>query len=172
MMYTMKSGLLTRDGSELCRIISSLSGAERSILSPLGDLIAKTLVRFLPADSSSCPVSEKEYSLLDSAGNVLIKARPDCAPDEGDKKSSGSLRLPKVDRAAVYMRNEVCIFTMESPRLYILRFDDGHKVLSVTHRGITGGWDIDCSEDFSPEEICGLFIFCRYIEKENEFLIV
>ena len=40
------------------------------------------------------------------------------------------------------------------------------------HRGIAGGWTLEDNCGFSPEMLCGIFIFCRYIEQENEFMIV
>ena len=42
----------------------------------------------------------------------------------------------------------------------------------IMHRGLCGGWSIDADEAFSPGILCGLFAFCRYMEHENEFMIV
>ena len=35
-----------------------------------------------------------------------------------------------------------------------------------------GGWLFHDDHGFAPEVLCGIFAFCRYIEQENEFLIV
>ena len=45
-------------------------------------------------------------------------------------------------------------------------------LLTDNEKGIAGGWIVEDICGFVPEIICGIFIFCRYIEQENEFLIV
>ena len=43
------------------------------------------------------------------------------------------------------------------------------SVMQIFHRGIVGGWNIEAMDNFAPEIICGIFVFCKYIEQENEF---
>lgn len=52
-----------------------------------------------------------------------------------------------------------------------MKNSQGNTVLQVMHTEISGGWTIDAPDNFSPEVITGLFIFCRYIEQENEFIV-
>ena len=61
---------------------------------------------------------------------------------------------------------------MENEQNYIVLDDSNTEVIRIVHKGITGGWKIENGRDFSPEVLCGVFIFCRYIEQENEFLMV
>lgn len=72
------------------------------------------------------------------------------------------LRVSKLTRLTCYQR----LFSV-----YLTK-ENGTVVLQIMHRGIAGGWTIDTVEKFQPQVICGLFMFCRYIEQENEFIIV
>lgn len=55
---------------------------------------------------------------------------------------------------------------------YCLGKSAGEEAVRIFHRGLAGGWDIEAADEICPEIICGIFIFCRYIEQENEFPIV
>ena len=61
---------------------------------------------------------------------------------------------------------------MQNSQNYTLRDRAGYIVVQIMHRGLTGGWNMEVDEDFTPEILSGLFAFCRYIEQENEFLVV
>ena len=53
-------------------------------------------------------------------------------------------------------------------RLCSLQTSEG-LLVEMTHRGVLGGWDLRVSAGFSAVLLCGLFAFCRYLERENEF---
>ena len=40
------------------------------------------------------------------------------------------------------------------------------------HRGLIGGWTVEDDAGFTPEILCALFTFSRYLEHENEFVVV
>lgn len=61
---------------------------------------------------------------------------------------------------------------MHNSQNYSLINNANSEVLRIMHKGISGGWIVEDTCGFLPEIICGIFIFCRYIEQENEFLIV
>ncbi|MCR5089383.1 MAG: hypothetical protein K6C08_07735 [Oscillospiraceae bacterium] len=61
---------------------------------------------------------------------------------------------------------------MYTGRRYDLQDRDGNSILRIVHRGISGGWNLETQYIFPAEIICGIFVFCRYIEYENEFLTV
>ena len=44
--------------------------------------------------------------------------------------------------------------------------------MHILRRGIMGGWTIEDETGLSPEDLRGLFVFCRCLERENEFLTV
>ena len=63
-------------------------------------------------------------------------------------------------------------YGMHNSQNYSLINAHNSEVLRIMHKGIAGGWAVEDICGFVPEIICGIFIFCRYIEQENEFLIV
>lgn len=54
----------------------------------------------------------------------------------------------------------------------MLKEESGKAVMEITHRGLVGGWDIAGPEDFGCEGVCGIFLFGRFMERENEFWVV
>lgn len=64
------------------------------------------------------------------------------------------------------------VLTMHNSQNYSLMDTNDLEVLCIMHKGIAGGWMVESNCGFAPEIICGIFTFCRYIEQENEFLIV
>lgn len=54
-------------------------------------------------------------------------------------------------------------------RLFLRFFQNANLIV---HRGVTGGWDIDAPAAMSAGLVCGLYVFSRYLERENEFLTV
>ena len=81
-------------------------------------------------------------------------------------------RMPRVDHAAVTIDGKPYALVMHNSQNYGLNDPSGYTVVQIMHRGLCGGWDIDADEAFSPGILCGLFAFCRYMEHENEFMIV
>ena len=78
-----------------------------------------------------------------------------------------------VDDVLIYKVNgEEYLLTMHNSQNYSLINAHNSEVLRIMHKGIAGGWAVEDICGFVPEIICGIFIFCRYIEQENEFLIV
>lgn len=172
----MKGGILYREDTrqELARIRKALLGAEKKICDPDGNVALEADIRVLDKSQDvQADVRNKEYVLTDPQGEVLALARPDYAPGDAPEEAGWPLcRLPRVDRAQVAVAGKEYILTMENSQNYLLRNADGHQVLRVLHRGITGGWSLEEELNLSPALLCGLFVFCRYIEQENEFMVV
>jgi len=61
---------------------------------------------------------------------------------------------------------------MHNSQNYSMKDRSGYVILQIMHRGLMGGWLFHDDHGFAPEVLCGIFAFCRYIEQENEFLIV
>lgn len=70
-----------------------------------------------------------------------------------------------------YTKNEY-LLVMQNDQNYLLSDKYSKAVIQIFHRRLVGGWDIEVMNDFAPEIICGIFVFCRYVEQENEFSIV
>lgn len=69
-----------------------------------------------------------------------------------------------MQNANIVVNGEEYLLTMHNSQNYSLINAHNSEVLRIMHKGIAGGWAV--------EDICGIFIFCRYIEQENEFLVV
>ncbi len=81
-------------------------------------------------------------------------------------------RMPKVDHAVFSYNDKEYNIIMQNDKNYCIDDDNSDRVAEIVHRGISGGWNIDVSCDFPAAIICAIFIACRYIEQENEFMIL
>lgn len=156
MKYTIKAGVLYKNEPQLAlaRIKSALLGSQKKILSVADDLLLTADIRYLDEEkASSGDVRNREYILTDSENRLLGSAHPGYADgDDPDVVGWPIYRMPRVDHANIVVNGEEYLLTM--------------------HNGISRGWIVEDTCGFLPEIICGIFIFCRYIEQENEFLIV
>ena len=75
-------------------------------------------------------------------------------------------------KSTLMIQNQHFLLTMNNSQNYSLWDDQHTEILRIMHKGLSGGWRIEDNHGFAFEVICGLFSFCRYIEQENEFLIV
>ena len=176
MQYTIKAGTLYKNESQLAlaRIKSALIGPQRKIFSIAGELLSMADVRYLDeSKASSGDVRNREYILTDNGKQLICSARPGYA-DGDDPHVVGwpICRMPRVDHANIVVNGEEYLLTMHNSQNYSLTNNRNSEVLRIMHKGIAGGWTVEDICGFAPEIICGIFIFCRYIEQENEFLIV
>lgn len=176
MQYTIKAGVLYKHEPQraLARIKSALIGPQRKILSIAGELLLTADVRYLDeSKASSGDVRNREYILTDNGNQLIGSARPGYA-DGDDPNVVGwpICRMPRVDHANIVVNGEEYLLTMHNSQNYSLTNNDNSEVLRIMHKGIVGGWTVEDHCGFAPEILCGIFAFCRYIEQENEFLIV
>ena len=176
MKYTIKAGVLYKNESQLAlaRIKSALLGPQRNIFSIEGKLLLTADVRYLDeSKASSGDVRNREYLLTDNENQLVGSARPGYADgDNPDVVGWPICRMPRVDHANVSIDEKKYILTMHNSQNYFLVDTNDSEALHIMHKGISGGWMVESNCGFTPEIICGIFIFCRYIEQENEFLIV
>ena len=176
MQYTIKAGVLYKHEPQcaLARIKSALIGPQRKIFSIAGELLSTADVRYLDeSKASSGDVRNREYILTNNGNQRICSARPGYA-DGDDPNVVGwpICRMPRVDHANIVVNGEEYLLTMHNSQNYSLTNNGNSEVLRTMHKGIAGGWTVEDICGFAPEIICGIFIFCRYIEQENEFLIV
>ena len=176
MQYTIKTGVLYKHEPQraLARIKSASIGPQRKIFSIAGELLSTADVRYLnESKAGSGDVRNREYILTDNGNQLICSARPGYA-DGDDPNVVGwpICRMPRVDHANIVVNGEEYLLTMHNSRNYSLINAHNSEVLRIMHKGIAGGWTVEDICRFVPEIICGIFIFCRYIEQENEFLIV
>lgn len=174
MNYIMKAGALYQGDQLFARIRSPFSGAAKSVCLADGTPILRTEIQSIdPASEFSGDVRTRRYVLFDASGAELAAARPDyAAGDEPELVGWPVSHAPKVDHAKLQYKNEEYLLSMENSWRYLLSDPLGETVVEIRHRGLTGGWNIDSAAAFSPGLLCAVFIFCRYIERENEFPVV
>ena len=175
MDYIMKSGCLcnARSGESLAKIVSTFSGPLKRILLSETDIEYHADIRKLdaPAERSS-DVRFREYFLGDQR-NTAMTGRPGYAGGEDPLVTGWPVcRLPRVDHALIRIGGDEYHLVMHNSQNYTLKDKKGDVILQIMHRGLIGGWLFCDDHGFAPEILCGLFAFCRYIEQENEFLIV
>lgn len=176
MEYTMKAGVLYGNTSKevLAKIKGAMVGPEKKIYHSNDVLSIKTDIRYPdPQMEHTGDVRNREYIMVDGNNDVLAIGKPGYAQgDDPDVVGWPICRMPRVDHAMISIQNQHFLLTMNNSQNYSL-WDDQHKeILRIMHKGLSGGWRIEDNHGFAFEVICGLFSFCRYIEQENEFLIV
>ncbi len=174
MKCVMKGGALYVQENMVIQIKGVFAGPEKQILAPDGRLLLQATIHNLDAPQERRgDVRFRQYRLLDAAGAEVACAKPDYAADEDPSVFGWPIcRMPRVDHARVSIgKHEYCL-TMKNRQHYRLEQPSGAAVVRLLHRGLIGGWDIDADDAFRPELLCGIFLFCRYMEQENEFLVV
>lgn len=176
MRYTLKSGILYLEPAHeaLAKIKSALTGPVKRILRKDDALVLKADVRCPDASRQySGDARDREYVLLNGGGDIVASARPDYAEGETSDAAMRSIyRMPRVDHACLTIGDAAYVLTMHNSQRYTMADAQGRELLRVAHKGLAGGWQLEDEGGFSPEMLCGLFIFCRYIEQENEMLVV
>lgn len=176
MQYVIKAGILYRHDSQtvLAKIKNERIGSQKKIHRVTDESIYETSIQYLDeSKASTSDVRNREYKLIDSEGRLLVSARPGYADgDVPDVVGWPICRMPKVDHANITINGEKYVLTMHNSQNYALTDSNNVEVLRILHKGIVGGWMLEDNCGFAPEILCGIFAFCRYIEQENEFLIV
>lgn len=176
MRYIMKSGMLSspENGTILAQIKRDFWGARKTILLPAGDTSYQTDISAADApEERRGDVRFRIYTLKDNDNKVWMEGRPGYAKEDDPDVVGWSLcRAPKVDHADILLHGAAYVLVMNNSQNYSLQDQTGTAVLQIMHKGIAGGWTIQSSEAFPPQVLCGLFLFCRYLEQENEFIVV
>ncbi|MCC8169779.1 MAG: hypothetical protein LIO59_05375 [Oscillospiraceae bacterium] len=176
MLYIMQSGTLSvsESGEKLAQIKSDFCGAKKTISLQGENTEYRTDIDITDTSTEQREdVRRRVYILKNSDGETLMEAHPDYAEDDNPDVVGWSIyRAQKVDHADISIGGTSYLLVMHNSQNYSLLDKDGDNVLQIIHRGIFGGWTIDSKETFPPQMLCGLFVFCRYIEQENEFIVV
>ena len=170
MEYRMKAGVLYREqaAEPLAQIRSSLSSRDKQIFAPDGTLLLRTEVR---SSGEGRPLpGRREYRMLLPDGRLYAAASPQYAggadPGAAERPVCG---MPRADHAV--LTREGCRYTlwMQNEQNYLLQDAQRQTAAQVLHRGLAGGWKIAAQEDLPAGFLCGLFVFCRYLERESEW---
>ncbi len=178
MNLLLKSGTLYRtenkySGQALAIIHNRLFGLEKQIIA--GEKQFLTQIRTeIPTGERICGACPKQYLLKNSDGEILLSGVPKYA-DEDVPSIVGQFiyRMPRVNSAELIFQDRSGLLRMINSQNYRLTDTSGKVILTLLRRGIfSGGWNLDAAEELRPEFLCGIFIFCRYMEQENELPIV
>lgn len=149
------------------------SGTEKTILSPDGICLLQSGIRKTASSEGTRTLQDTQYVLLDRDSAPVAVANPGYAEGEDPVIAEWPInRVPRVDHASVTMQGKEYTLVMQNSQNYTLSDNNGKTVLRIIHRGLAGGWNTETVVSLSPEMVCGIFLFCRYIEQENEFLMV
>ena len=176
MRYTMKAGMLYEENRQesLIHMKGIFSGPEKHICLPNEEWVLRTFIRDLPAPPRKrSDVRFREYVMLDPDGAEIARGKPDYAQGEDPAVTGWPICwMPRVDHADVTIQGKSYALIMHNSQNYALTDPTGYTVVQIMHRGLCGGWNIEADGRFSPGILCGLFAFCRYMEHENELMIV
>jgi len=173
MTYILKSGALRPVGQDniLARIKNDFRGYEKKIYLPDGTLSLYTDIRHL--NSSKDCIHDTQYIMCTLQGEQVSAGWPEYSKDENPENHGWPVsHMPKVDHSFITLNSKNYVLNMVSGRLYEMYDNSGKTVMRIKHRGIQGGWYIETFSPFKPDIICGIFSFCRYLEHENEFVVV
>lgn len=153
-------------------IRSDLFSQARKICFEDGTVLASADV-FVEKGNTASNVKRKQYVLKDAEGKEIMKAQPGYAEGEDpDVNGWPAARMPRADHAEMEYDGVKYTLLMRNTQNYALLSENNETVAQIIHRGIMGGWDVITEKNFPSEVLLGIFIFCRYIESENELTIV
>lgn len=173
MEYVIKGGCLYPPGqagaaAPLARIKNTLCGGEQLILNADGAPALRAVIERGPEGPRG-----KRYRLLRPDGTAPLQGCPGYAAGEDPARDGWPVsHLPRTDHADLLLEGEPCVLEMLNSQNYELRNTRGDVLVQVLHRGLLGGWDLRCQVHLPPELLCGLLVFCLYLDRENEFLTV
>lgn len=174
MKYMMKAGVLYEGEKKLARLKGNFNGPEKKIFLADERLALRTNIRSLEArPERSGDVRNRRYVMVKEGGETCACAEPEYSSDDDPELVGWPVcRMPRVDHARFFLDGQEYCMVMENSQNYCLKNQAGNDVMRIVHRGLAGGWNIEAGREFSPAIICGIFVFCRYMEQENEFLTV
>ncbi|MCD7845574.1 MAG: hypothetical protein LUG57_06965 [Oscillospiraceae bacterium] len=171
MLYVMKSNVLygERGQKPLGKIKDALFGPRKTVSRPDSAVTLKAdILQEEQTPSQRRDVREMKYVLTDDSGQALASAVPGYSQRE-DPSVMGwpAFRGPEVDHAAILVGDKRYLLTRQGADDYLLT-DERGAVLRAQRKSMSSAWNIESDAGFPAEIICGLYIFCRYIEHENE----
>lgn len=163
----MKGGVLYRGEKEpVCRIGGWLCGSRHTI----SQGTAEYQVWAQPLEHPEERCSGREYCLRGKKGRQLMRAVPCYRRGQEPAQAGWPLnRTPEVDRAELTWQKKTYSLEMVSCENYLMKNRQGEVALCVLHRGIAGGWRIECGPEFEPWAICAVFVFCRYLGRKTRW---
>jgi hypothetical protein len=167
MKYHIRAGRLfpAENGQtviSLASIQNPFYSVRRTILSPEGRAALFTDIR---ADGRGGKAGH-QYIITDPQRRVVLSGKPECSADDDPD------HIPRADRVQLKMNQSVYKLRMLNSQNYCLEDAYGQKAVEIIHDGIGGGWTVETYASISPTLLLGIFIFSRYLDKENKFVVI
>lgn len=176
MKYKMKSGVLfSEDGQRpLMKIKGTIGSNIKSILNSQDVTVYKTMITPVNADEKDAgEIGNRQYIAVGENSEICFSAVPEYSESDDPAVNGWPVcRMPRVDTARLELNGKSYIIVMQNSQYYYISDENGTKAAEIMHRGIGGGWNIESKGEFKAEQLCVLFVFCRYIEQENEFIVL
>lgn len=168
MKYLIRAGKLFsiengKASLSLASIQSPFYSVRRTILSAEGQAALFTDIR---VHSRSGKKARNQYIITDLQRHVVLSGKPECSADDNPD------HVPRTDRVQLEINQSICSLQMLNSQNYRLENAHGQKVVEIIHNGIDGGWTVEADPSMSPELLLGIFIFSRYLDKENKFVVI
>lgn len=156
------------DNTKLIHIKSSFFSSKKQIIASDGTLQLQTnILNFVP------DVRSHEYVLTDMHENRIAIATPDYAKQENpDTHKYPINRAPLVDHAKLLICNKEFNLVRMCVNCYEVYDLSSQAVVKIYRSKATWKWLIDAEAEFVPAVLCGIFVFCKYLEKENELIVI
>lgn len=171
MKYSLISGALyTDDGkAKLAYMKNVFASSEKQVISHDG----KEHLSVSIVTGSSCDGVLHEYVIQDMNMNPLAVARPEYSEKEHPDVCKGPInRASLVDHAKLLIKNKEYDLVRKCFQNYEVYEKSGRIAVHISRRGMIGKWTVDADESIEPTLLCGLFVFCKYLEKENELFVI
>lgn len=167
MKYLIKSGNLYqidngRPSSKLACLKTPFYPVKKTILSPDGEvrLIADVQRAGNTGKSRDCI-----YTLMDPLNQVVLTGHPIF------NEHHVEFNAPRINHIKLYMNHKIYELSMKNNLECNLVDQRNWSVAKLVHNEKSGGWLLEADPVFSPYILMGLFLFCRYLDKENEFIM-
>lgn len=153
-VYTQNKILYSADGSRV--VFVEIAEAET------GSVIG--------AETSAGPqYTAHRYIIKEKDGRLLAEGRPGYS---GQAPVQPLSRGPRADHVVTRLPDISCRLIMQNSQNFILTADGGRRMMELIHNGVSGGWNITADGSLDVMLVMGIFLFSRYLEKENEFVVV
>jgi hypothetical protein len=165
MKYLIKAGKLyqidnERPSAKLACLKMPYYPTKKTILSPDGRIKLYADIKTCECDGQS---RQQVYILSDPLNQTILSGSPALS-----KNSPLPNGFP-VNQIRFTMEHKIYDLLMKSSEEYCIMDENSWVTARLLH-SIKGGWFVEADLLFSPFILMGLFIFCRYLDKENEFI--
>lgn len=169
MKYSMRSNILFDENNNRCARVSSSASYLKNKICSSAERMLNTELRM----NSSFDANDHEFILTDSDAKVIAYAKPRYSKSEDPHLNGWPLnRAPLVDEAILKIEGEVYVITRVGYPKYELRDSNGVLVLGAAYSSLMRNWSIYTKDRFTPDIVCAIVVFCKYLEFENEAVIV